>query len=108
MGQQLTPSELARLIAVRLGRIEGVAAVALGWLMGPANRASRFGHRSWDYYRAERPPSVEALGQLAHELDDRHPPDAATDFGHGVRGSTAGRGSRSRAGGWTGSTAISG
>ena len=33
------------------------------------------------YYRPERPPSIAALRALAQELDDRHPPDSATDFG---------------------------
>lgn len=33
------------------------------------------------YYDPAGPPRVEELRRLASELDDRHPPDAVTDFG---------------------------
>ncbi len=72
---------LAQRIAERLGRIEGVTAVALG-----GSWARREAHPDSDvdlgiYYRAEHRPSVEALRELGQELDDRHAPEAVTDFG---------------------------
>lgn len=74
-------TELVENVADRLGRIEGVAAVALG-----GSCARREAHPDSDidlgiYYRRGNPPSVEGLRLLAEELDDRHPPDAATDLG---------------------------
>jgi predicted nucleotidyltransferase len=75
------PTELIENVADRLGRIEGVVAVALG-----GSWARREAHPDSDidlgiYYRPGNPPSVEGLRLLAEELDDRHPPDAATDLG---------------------------
>ena len=73
--------ELAEHVAGRLGRIEGVAAVALGGSM-----ARREAHPDSDidlgiYYRPDNPPSVVELRSLAEELDDRHPKDGATNLG---------------------------
>ena len=68
-------------MASRLAEIEGVAAVALG-----GSWARREAHPNSDidlgiYYRPECPPSIQALRELAWELDDRHLPDAVTGFG---------------------------
>jgi predicted nucleotidyltransferase len=73
--------ELARRIAGRLGEIEGVVAVALGgsWARGEAHPDSDVDLGI--YYRPENPPRITGLRLLARELDDRHPPDAVTDFG---------------------------
>jgi predicted nucleotidyltransferase len=73
--------DLAQRIAARLGEIEGVVAVALGgsWAREEANPDSDVDLGI--YYRNERRPSMEELQRLAQELDDRHPPDAVTDFG---------------------------
>lgn len=73
--------ELAENVAGRLGRVEGVAAVALGGSM-----ARREAHADSDidlgiYYRPDNPPSVVELRRLAEVLDDRHPKNAATNLG---------------------------
>lgn len=76
-----SPIDLANEVAQRLSAIEGVVAVVLG---GSAARGEADERSDLDlgiYYRPERPPSVAALRALAQELDDRHPPDAATDYG---------------------------
>lgn len=73
--------ELAKRVAERLGKMEGVAAVALGgsWARGEAHPDSDVDLGV--YYRPHRPPSVAALNELARDLDDRHLPDLVTDFG---------------------------
>lgn len=73
--------ELAERVAQRLGRIEGVVAVVLGgsWARGTARPDSDIDLGL--YYYPGRLPSVPELRALAQELDDRHPPDAATNFG---------------------------
>jgi predicted nucleotidyltransferase len=73
--------ELTEHVALRVGQIEGVVAVALG-----GSLARHEAHPDSDvdlgiYYRPEDPPSVEELRRLAEELDDRHPQDAATNLG---------------------------
>lgn len=71
----------AERIASRLGRIEGVAAVALG---GSWARGDAFPDSDLDlgiYYHPNHRPSIAALRQLAEELDDRHPAETVTDFG---------------------------
>jgi predicted nucleotidyltransferase len=72
---------LSAKIAGRLGKIEGVEAVALGgsWARGEAHPDSDIDLGI--YYRPESRPRVHDLRCLAQELDDRHPPDAVTDFG---------------------------
>ncbi len=74
-------SELTQKIATKLGRVEGVVAVALGgsWARGAADVRSDIDLGV--YYRSDRPPALRALRQVAQELDDRHPPDGVTDFG---------------------------
>jgi predicted nucleotidyltransferase len=73
--------ELAERIAGLLGEIEGVEAVALGgsWARGEAHPDSDVDVGI--YYHPDRPPSVEALRELARELDDRHLPNLVTEFG---------------------------
>lgn len=72
---------LAQEIAARLGQIEGVAAVVLGgsWSRGAADAKSDIDLGL--YYDPTRPPSIEALRQLAQELDDTHSRELVTDFG---------------------------
>ncbi len=74
-------AQVAQRIADRLGQIDGVVAVALGgsWARGTARADSDIDLGV--YYRASQRPSLQALRALAAELDDRHPPDAVTDFG---------------------------
>jgi predicted nucleotidyltransferase len=75
------PTELIANVADRLGRIEGVAAVALG---GSWARREAYPDSDIDlgiYYRPDNPPPIEGLRLLAEELDDRHPPDAVTGLG---------------------------
>ena len=74
-------ADLAGCAAARLQEIEGVEAVVLG-----GSLARGEGHPDSDvdlgiYYRPEHLSSVEALRELAGELDDRHLPDLVTDFG---------------------------
>jgi predicted nucleotidyltransferase len=73
--------ELAQRIAERLGEIEGVIAVALGgsWARGEAHPGSDVDLGI--YYSPGNPPRIIDLRLLAQELDDRHPPDAVTNFG---------------------------
>jgi predicted nucleotidyltransferase len=74
------PIELAEHAAQRLGNVEGVVAVALG---GSIARGTDHPDSDVDlgiYYRPDNPPSVAELRRLAEELDDRHPPDAVTEF----------------------------
>src|SRR5918992_4860922 len=75
------PVELPQQIAGRLGEIEGVVAVALGgsWARGEAHADSDVDLGI--YYRRGNPPRITDLRLLARELDDRHPPDAVTNFG---------------------------
>jgi predicted nucleotidyltransferase len=72
---------LAQRIADRLGRIDGVVAVVLGgsWARGTAQPDSDVDLGL--YYRPARQPSLQALRQLAQEIDDRHVPELVTDFG---------------------------
>ncbi len=71
---------LAERVSARLGELEGVAAVALGgsWARGEASPDSDVDLGI--YYEPERPFGIEDLRRLAQELDDRHPPDAVTEF----------------------------
>jgi predicted nucleotidyltransferase len=73
--------ELAQQMATLLGSIKGVVAVVLG-----GSRARGEAHPSSDldlgiYYHPGHPPSIEALREVAHRLDDRHTSDAVTDLG---------------------------
>lgn len=73
--------KLSEKIAGRLGKIEGVEAVALG---GSWAREEAYPDSDIDfgiYYHPESRPRVHDLRHLARELDDSHPPDAVTDFG---------------------------
>ena len=65
-------------VAARLASVGGVSAVVLG-----GSRARGTHHVESDidlgiYYHADHPLDVDALTTLAHELDDRGTPDAAT------------------------------
>lgn len=73
--------ELAERIAEKLGRIEGVEAVALG---GSSARSEARPDSDLDlgiYYDPDSPPRISELRALAQELDDRRQPDLVTDFG---------------------------
>ncbi len=74
-------SALVMRVAERLGRIDGVAAVALGgsWAREQAHPDSDIDLGI--YYHPDRRPSVRALRALAEELDGRSRPEAVTDFG---------------------------
>jgi RimJ/RimL family protein N-acetyltransferase/predicted nucleotidyltransferase len=77
----LNPLGLAQNIADRLGKIKGIAAVALG-----GSLARGEGHPDSDidlglYYNPNHPPSVEDLNLLASELDDSHSLNLITEFG---------------------------
>ena len=74
-------SELSRKIAIRLGDIDGVVAVAIGgsWARGDAYPDSDIDIGI--YYHPENTPEVVSLRRLAQELDDRNLIEAATQFG---------------------------
>jgi predicted nucleotidyltransferase len=73
--------DLAQHIASRLSAIQGVEAVVLGgsWARGDVNPNSDLDIGI--YYSSQNQPSIEALRQLAAELDDRHTSDVVTDYG---------------------------
>jgi predicted nucleotidyltransferase len=81
VGDERETLRLSEMVATRLGGIEGVEAVALGgsWARGETHPNSDVDLGI--YYRPESPPRIENLRLLARELDDRHPPEAVTDFG---------------------------
>jgi predicted nucleotidyltransferase len=67
--------ELARQVAARIGRLDGVAAVALG---GSLARGRGDAHSDVDlglYYDPARPFSIEELRAVVTELDDDHAPE---------------------------------
>ncbi len=71
----------AERIAARLGEVPGVVGVTLG---GSVARGT--GDESSDldigiYYRPAARPALEELRSLAQDLDDRHRPDLATEYG---------------------------
>jgi predicted nucleotidyltransferase len=73
--------KLSEMVAGHLGEIGGVEAVALG-----GSWAREEAHPDSDvdlgiYYHPENPPRIADLRLLAREMDDRHPPNAVTDFG---------------------------
>jgi predicted nucleotidyltransferase len=73
--------KLSEMVAGHLGGIGGVVGVALG-----GSWAREEAHPDSDvdlgiYYHPENPPRIAELRLLAQELDDRHPPNAVTDFG---------------------------
>ena len=73
--------KLAQRVARRLGKIDGVVAVALGgsWVRGGAHPGSDVDLGI--YYRDARRPAVEELDRLAQELGYRDPTERVTDFG---------------------------
>ena len=83
--------KLTQRVARRLGKIDGVVAVALGgsWARGGAHPGSDVDLGI--YYRDERRPAVEELDRLAQELGYRDPTERVTDFGAGDPESTAER-----------------
>ncbi len=81
IGDRRETLRFSEMVAERLGKIEGVEAVALGgsWARGEAHPNSDVDLGI--YYRPGSPPRIEELRLLARELDDCHPPEAVTDFG---------------------------
>ena len=80
--------DLAREVAVRVGALDGVVAVALG---GSLARGRGDPHSDVDlgvYYDPARPFAVEALRALVTELDDRHAPELVGfgDWGPWING----------------------
>ena len=73
--------DIAQRIADRLGRIDGVVAVALGgsWARDTARVDSDIDLGI--YYRPAQRPSIAALRQLAQDIDDRRLPELVTDLG---------------------------
>lgn len=74
-------SDVIEKVAARLAAINGIAAVVLG---GSRARGTASPESDIDfglYYDPRRLPDVAALRVLAHELDDRHAPEAITDTG---------------------------
>ena len=72
--------DLAQAVANRLGKIEGILAVALG-----GSLARGEGHPDSDidlglYYDPNHPPSIHSLNLLASELDDSHASNLITGF----------------------------
>ena len=78
--------KLTQRVARRLGKIDGVVAVALGgsWARGGAHPGSDVDLGI--YYRDARRPAVEELDRLAQELGYRDPTERVTDFGAGTLG----------------------
>lgn len=76
-----TPLRLAATVAEQLGRIDGVAAVALGgsWARGTATPDSDIDLGV--YYEPMAAPSLDSLRALAAALDDRHDGAVLTAFG---------------------------
>lgn len=73
--------DFAHWIAARVGEVPGIVAVVLG---GSRGRGTADANSDFDlglYYRRANPFSPARLSALAQELDDRHLPDLATDFG---------------------------
>lgn len=75
------PRELAREVAERLGRINGVLAVVLGGSQARGDADATSDIDLGIYYHPERPPSRLELRALALEVDDHHRADAVTDLG---------------------------
>jgi predicted nucleotidyltransferase len=75
------PIQIARNVAQRLSRIEGIVAVALGGSLarGTADEASDIDLGI--YYDPAHPFSVRALADVAREIDDRRLPNLMTGFG---------------------------
>jgi len=72
---------LARELAERLGRIDGVLAVVLGGSQARGDADPKSDIDLGIYYHPERPPSLDALRALAGEMDDQHRAEAVTAFG---------------------------
>ncbi|HEV3496861.1 MAG TPA: nucleotidyltransferase domain-containing protein [Actinomycetes bacterium] len=68
-------AELAREVAARVGRLDGVVAVALGGSLARGRGDDRSDVDLGIYYDPARPFSIEALRALVTELDDRHAPE---------------------------------
>src|SRR5579871_3882808 len=73
--------ELAHSVADRLSRIDGVEAVVLGgsWARGDAKPNSDLDIGI--YYSPQNRPSLDALRDLAAELNDSRSRDVVTNFG---------------------------
>ena len=68
-------------VAARLVAIPEVRAVVLGGSRARGDAAADSDVDLGLYYDPARPPSRDDLNALARDVDDRHPPDAVTDFG---------------------------
>lgn len=73
--------ELAFGVAERLGRVEGVQAVVLGGSLARGVAKPNSDIDIGIYYRSSHLPSLEALRELAAEIDDSGTGEAVTDFG---------------------------
>jgi predicted nucleotidyltransferase len=79
---------LAHEVAARVGALDGVAAVALGGSLARGRGDTSSDVDLGIYYDPARPFSVEALRDLATELDDRHAPELVGfgDWGPWING----------------------
>jgi len=81
--------EILSLVAGRVAKIDGVAAIVLGGSRARGNADERSDIDLGIYYDGGKPFSTAALGAAAQELDDRHLDGLVTSFGEwgpGVNG----------------------
>ncbi|HEY9158679.1 nucleotidyltransferase domain-containing protein [Candidatus Binatus sp.] len=89
MAGQREIEEILSLVAGRVAKIDGVAAIVLGGSRARGNADERSDIDLGIYYDGAHPFSTAALGAAAHELDDRHLDGLVTSFGQwgpGVNG----------------------
>jgi predicted nucleotidyltransferase len=73
--------EILSLVAGRVAKIDGVAAIVLGGSRARGNADERSDFDLGIYYDGANPFSMAALGAAAQELDDRHLDGLVTSFG---------------------------
>ncbi len=89
MAGQSEIEEILSLVAGRVAKIDGVAAIVLGGSRARGNADERSDIDLGIYYDGAHPFSTAALGAAAQELDDRHLDGLVTSFGEwgpGVNG----------------------
>ena len=81
MASQSEIEEILSLVAGRVAKIDGVAAIVLGGSRARGNADERSDIDLGIYYDGANPFSTAALGAAAQELDDRHLDGLVTSFG---------------------------
>lgn len=81
MASQSEIEEILSLVAGRVAKIDGVAAIVLGGSRARGNADERSDIDLGIYYDGANPFSMAALGAAAQELDDRHLDGLVTLFG---------------------------